>query len=171
MRLRGQWRGQHKIVFYPGGDNVIDICCAGVCYLLFWEESAEEMTETEKTLILLNDITEHKIIKYETSNNKVLCLSAGEASRHQTDCNLYSYCRHFVFMRIYEQLLQLRVLTSPVTGTHRQFGSPVVVHHIQQGVMFSELLDAHDLLKTQTDDAVKTSNTQLIQRNSLWFSV
>lgn len=32
--------------------------------------------------------------------------------------------------------------------------------------MFSELLDAHDLLKTQTDDAVKTSNTWIIQRKS-----
>ena len=27
-----------------------------------------------------------------------------------------------------------------------------MIHHVQQGVMFPELLNAHHLLKTQTDD-------------------
>lgn len=39
--------------------------------------------------------------------------------------------------------------------SHLAPGCPGVVHHVQQGVMFPQLLDGHDLLETQTGDRVQ----------------
>lgn len=36
--------------------------------------------------------------------------------------------------------------------SHLASGCPGVVHHVQKGVMFSQLLDGHNLLETQTGD-------------------
>lgn len=39
-------------------------------------------------------------------------------------------------------------------SSHLDSGFPAVVHHVQQGVLLAQLLDGHDLLKTQTGDRV-----------------
>lgn len=47
-------------------------------------------------------------------------------------------------------------------SAHLDSGFPAVVHHVQQGVLLAQLLDGHDLLKTQTGDRVHEGSVKSV---------
>ena len=42
------------------------------------------------------------------------------------------------------------ISTAHLSISHRQFGSPVVIHHVQQWVGFPQHIDTHNIIKAQT---------------------
>lgn len=50
----------------------------------------------------------------------------------------------------------------PIVKSHRQFRSPVVIHHVQQWVRFSKHINTDYILKAHTKDRMLRRNEEVI---------